>query len=59
MAPEALSKIPYNAFFAERWSLGILLYEILEGRCPFVAETSKELFYKIKSGEYTYRKKLS
>ena len=35
MAPELLAQQPYS-LSAEVWSLGVVFYEMLEGRPPFV-----------------------
>lgn len=50
MPPEVVSKTPHNPQLADRWSLGVLLFTILNGHCPFRASTQKELFVKINSG---------
>ena len=52
MAPEVVTKVPHNPFLADRWSLGILLYSMLNGHCPFKAQNQKELFVKIFEGEF-------
>lgn len=54
MAPEVVSKTPHNPQLADRWSLGILLFVMLNGHCPFRANTQKDLFAKITKGEYEY-----
>lgn len=54
MAPEVVSKTPHNPFLADRWSLGILLYTMLNGHCPFKAQNQKELFAKICEGVYDF-----
>ena len=52
MPPEVVSKRPHDPFLADRWSLGIMLYNMLHGHCPFKATNQKELFTKICEGEY-------
>jgi serine/threonine protein kinase len=59
MAPEVVSKVPHNPNLSDRWSLGILLYTMLNGCCPFKAPTQKELFEKIVNGEYWYLSDIS
>lgn len=44
MAPEIVSKTVHNPHLSDRWSLGILLYTMLNGCCPFKAATQKQLF---------------
>jgi serine/threonine protein kinase len=36
------------------WSLGILLYVMLQGNYPFRAKTEGELFERIKQGRFEY-----
>jgi serine/threonine protein kinase len=54
MPPEVVSRSPHSPFLADRWSLGILLYTMLNGHCPFKAHNQKELFVKICAGEYEH-----
>ena len=54
MPPEVVSKIPHHPHLADRWSLGILLYTMLHGHCPFKAQNQRELFLKICEGEYDF-----
>ena len=41
MPPEIVSKKVHCPLLADRWSLGILLYTILHGHCPFKAHNQK------------------
>ena len=50
MPPEIVTKTPHDPILADLWSLGILLYNMLHGHCPFKATTQKELFKKICEG---------
>jgi serine/threonine protein kinase len=54
MPPEVVTKTPHSPFFADRWSLGILLFTMLNGHCPFKAQNQKELFLKICESEYEF-----
>jgi len=46
MAPEILGGKAYNSK-ADIWSLGILLYELLYGYCPFEAKSIPNLIKTI------------
>ncbi|CAF4003314.1 unnamed protein product [Rotaria sordida] len=48
MAPEILSSHPYDNR-VDLWSMGIILYECLFGRSPFVFSSADELVEEIKS----------
>lgn len=54
MPPEIISKREYNAFSADIWSLGILMYVLAAGRFPFRASNEKELYQKIKIGDFGF-----
>ena len=41
------------------WSLGVLCYELLVGKPPFIAPTQSETYHKISLGEYTVISKMS
>ena len=41
MSPEIVNRKPHCPLLADRWSLGILLYNILHGHCPFKAQNQK------------------
>ena len=48
MSPEVVNKVNYVEN-VDIWSLGILLFEIVNGSTPFVARTSTEIMNKIKN----------
>ncbi len=47
MAPEIVARKPHCPWKADLWALGILLYSMFHGHCPFKAHNQKELFKKI------------
>ena len=51
LAPEIISNKGHN-IGADWWTLGILLYEMLVGHPPFVAENQMETYHKIMRGKY-------
>ena len=51
LAPEILSNQGHS-WAVDWWTLGILLYEMLVGEPPFVADTPVETYKKIVSGKY-------
>ena len=46
MSPEVVNKINYDEN-VDIWAMGILLYELINGKTPFLAKTSKEIMNKI------------
>ena len=54
MAPELICKIEYDGFKADIWALGILLYAILCGKFPFKSTYNKDLYRKIKVGNFEF-----
>ena len=54
MAPEIVCKIEYDGFKADIWALGILLYAILCGKFPFKSSYDRELYRKIKLGNFEF-----
>ena len=54
MSPEVLIyKSPANPSM-DIWSLGIILYKMIYGVYPFDAESRKEIFEKIKKGNFEF-----
>lgn len=53
VAPEVLFKIPYGTK-ADMWSLGVITYILIGGYPPFMEQNQKELFKKIKRGQYEF-----
>ena len=58
MAPEVLWRQPYNGL-ADVWSLGTLLFYLLNGRYPFNAKNIEELKNNVKLGDYSLPSNLS
>ena len=54
MSPEVLiRKAPANPSM-DIWALGVILFRMLFGTYPFDGENRREIFEKIKKGEYSY-----
>lgn len=53
VAPEILEGQKYDQR-ADMWSVGVILYILLGGYPPFIESTQRELFRKIKRGDYEF-----
>ena len=53
MAPEILEGVPYDTQ-ADMWSLGVIVYILLGGYPPFIEQNQRELFRKIRKGQYEF-----
>lgn len=53
MAPEVITDLGYSQQ-CDIWSLGVIMYTLLTGRPPFVAETEEKLYELIKKGEVDF-----
>eukprot|EP00566_Odontella_aurita_P010351 CAMPEP_0113540584 /NCGR_PEP_ID=MMETSP0015_2-20120614/8561_1 /TAXON_ID=2838 /ORGANISM="Odontella" /LENGTH=428 /DNA_ID=CAMNT_0000440403 /DNA_START=55 /DNA_END=1341 /DNA_ORIENTATION=- /assembly_acc=CAM_ASM_000160 len=53
VAPEILEGIPYDTR-ADMWSVGVILYILLGGYPPFIENNQRELFRKIRRGDYEF-----
>lgn len=53
VAPEILEGTPYDER-ADMWSVGVILYILLGGYPPFIESTQRDLFRKIRRGEYEF-----
>ena len=50
MAPEQLMGVPADGR-ADLWSSGVILYELLTGKSPFLAETPAAVMHKVMQGD--------
>jgi len=53
VAPEILEGSKYDTQ-ADMWSLGVIVYILLGGYPPFIEGTQRELFKKIRKGDYEF-----
>lgn len=51
VAPEIITRTPYDARTVDLWALGSVLYTILNGSYPFQAPTVNEVLQKTKNGK--------
>lgn len=53
VAPEILEGVPYDTK-SDMWSLGVIIYILLGGYPPFIEPNQRELFRKIRKGQYEF-----
>lgn len=53
VAPEILEGAPYGTK-CDMWSLGVIVFILLGGYPPFIEENQRELFRKIRRGQYEF-----
>ena len=53
VAPEILEGVAYDTK-SDMWSLGVIVYIILGGYPPFIEQNQRELFRKIRRGQYEF-----
>lgn len=53
VAPEILHGVPYGTK-SDMWSMGVIAYILLGGYPPFIEQNQRELFKKIKRGQYEF-----
>jgi MAP/microtubule affinity-regulating kinase len=59
MAPEIVKKKDYYGQPADMWSAGVVLFNMLCNTFPFKGVDEKDLYHKIKLGEFTVPKSVS
>lgn len=52
MDPDIVRKVPYSAFAADIWAVGVILYIIYVGKLPFFGEFEADLYRKIQNGKF-------
>jgi serine/threonine protein kinase len=55
MAPEVMQKRPYG-FKADIWSIGVVFYQLLEGKFPFRGRNIEAIMEKIWRNEIVFEK---
>eukprot|EP01012_Entosiphon_sulcatum_P019422 TRINITY_DN242_c0_g1_i2.p1 TRINITY_DN242_c0_g1~~TRINITY_DN242_c0_g1_i2.p1 ORF type:complete len:325 (+),score=56.26 TRINITY_DN242_c0_g1_i2:35-1009(+) len=50
--PEIVKGVKYNGFQADIWSMGVVLFVLLTGTLPFVADSRELMFDKIKRADF-------
>jgi calcium/calmodulin-dependent protein kinase I len=53
VAPEILEGVPYDQK-ADMWSIGVIVYILLGGYPPFIEQNQRDLFRKIRKGQYEF-----
>jgi len=51
-APEVIRGVPYDGRAADVWSCGVILYALVCGWLPFQDKALRDLFAKVKNGQY-------
>ena len=56
-APEVLRSQPYNPLKADCWSLGIVLFVLLNNKLPFIDNDTKKMTKRQADRKYNYKNK--
>ena len=59
LAPEIIADKGYSGFYVDLWSLGVLLYTMLQGTVPFKASSLQDLHALILKGNFKYPVEIS
>jgi len=54
MAPEIVMRKEYDGQMSDVWALGIMLYNLVYGKCPFRGHNESDLYRCIKKGTFTF-----
>jgi serine/threonine protein kinase len=52
IAPEALKTVPYSGFPADVWSLGVILYALVDGSLPWNYQNQERMVEQILTGDF-------
>lgn len=54
MAPEIVKRKEYSGKSVDLWAAGVILFQMVYGRCPFRGNTEQELYRNIARGQYKW-----
>ena len=57
MAPQVVQKNTYS-YKADIWSIGVILFEMLNGQTPFHARNREEFNNKVEASDYAFKEKV-